>query len=597
VITDHRLPAAVFDSLAQGDGDAGAMLRICRIQRDKHLTLLAGIISSAAACDDEHEVTAFMAACELRDQVLMGKDADSWLFGLPHMGAWIHDCQLKSETASSPDLGYFACLVAAAAVRVGFRFELEVPVRDGRILLPGLGSMEISSETDWITMRCDGRQVTAGDQFQAHWRHLVPDNGRRTHVPHWSGTPVLQATAGMLTWDVLLETRDKYLDCFTHQMWMDLPASQLRNWRHRFQLAWMILVEHHRWAAEPMADTISAIVPLWLESENDLVSATTPAAFGAIATSWPPDPVTMAETLVHEFQHVKLGGLMDMVPLVKSTKNRGSAEKSVYAPWRLDPRPAGSLLQGAYAFLGIMRFWGAQRKAELDPDSILRAQAQFTLWRMSIECAFRTMIRARCLTPTGLRFVRQLYAWERDLIYDPIPLDAQEMAAEAALDHQLTWQLKHVGIEAAGVQRLAAAYLRNEAYSAQAPPATWIGRDIRILSQTADNRSRLLTTRFLAPARFRELCQKGKILADEADVFLVGRKTRLAIKGYREQITRSPEQRPEAWIGLALALHQLAESPFKPAFGARITLLFDLYYCLSAQGERRDPLELARWLR
>ena len=36
-----------------------------------------------------------------------------------------------------------------------------------------------------------------------------------------------------------------------------------------------------------------------------------PAAFGAIATSWPPDPVTLAETLVHEFQHVKLCGLLD----------------------------------------------------------------------------------------------------------------------------------------------------------------------------------------------------------------------------------------------------------------------------------------------
>ena len=47
------------------------------------------------------------------------------------------------------------------------------------------------------------------------------------------------------------------------------------------------------------------------------MSATTPAAFGAIATSWPPDGVTLAETLVHEFQHVKLGVLLDLVPLVE----------------------------------------------------------------------------------------------------------------------------------------------------------------------------------------------------------------------------------------------------------------------------------------
>ena len=76
----------------------------------------------------------------------------------------------------------------------------------------------------------------------------------------------------------------------------------------------------------------------------------------------------MAETLVHEFQHVKLCGLLDMVPLAAS-----GAEK-VYAPWRQDPRPAGGLLQGIYAHLGIVRFWQSQRQAETDPDGILRAQ-------------------------------------------------------------------------------------------------------------------------------------------------------------------------------------------------------------------------------
>ena len=33
------------------------------------------------------------------------------------------------------------------------------------------------------------------------------------------------------------------------------------------------------------------MVPLTPRSYTDLVSATTPAAFGAFATSWPPDPV------------------------------------------------------------------------------------------------------------------------------------------------------------------------------------------------------------------------------------------------------------------------------------------------------------------
>src|ERR1700678_3819164 len=60
---------------------------------------------------------------------------------------------------------------------------------------------------------------------------------------------------------------------------------------------------------------VSVIVPL-VADDNDLDSATTPSAFGAIAASFPPSPVIMAETLVHEFQHLKLCALMNIVPLI-----------------------------------------------------------------------------------------------------------------------------------------------------------------------------------------------------------------------------------------------------------------------------------------
>ena len=155
-------------------------------------------------------------------------------------------------------------------------------------------------------------------------------------------------------------------------------------------------------AAESIAVGVPVIVPLRTQLESDLVSATTPAAFGAVATSWPPDPVTLAETLVHEFQHVKLGALMDMISLTKS------GGPKVYAPWRSDPRPAAGLLQGVYAHLGIARFWAAERNAETEPDAILRAQAQCARWQPAIDLATRTLIDTDCLTPAGLRFTHWL---------------------------------------------------------------------------------------------------------------------------------------------------------------------------------------------
>jgi hypothetical protein len=327
------------------------------------------------------------------------------------------------------------------------------------------------------------------------------------------------------------------------------------------------------------------IVPLTPHCETDLVSVTTPAAFGAIATSWPPDPVTMAETLVHEGQHVKLCGLLDMVPLVTSGGER------VYAPWRQDPRPAGGLLQGVYAHLGIARFWNAQRHAETDPDDILRAQVHFARWRSMIDQAAQTLLRTDCLTPAGVRFVDLLRVQGQRLETEPLPGDAREIAGQAALDHRLTWQLRHLAVDAAEVAMLAAACRRGESARELARPATWIEADTRKVEATV--RSRLLSMRYLAPARYRELCADGVLTLSEADALLVNGSAAAAVRAYCDQITGSADPRPDAWIGLALALDQLPSSPLREVFATDLALMFEVHGCL---GARSDPLDLAGWL-
>ena len=167
---------------------------------------------------------------------------------------------------------------------------------------------------------------------------LVPDDGSGGAAPHWRGTPLVRAVADGQTWEVLLETADRYLDRYTLPMLTVMTEAEVTNWRQRIQAAWELLVRHHEWAAGPIAEGVAVIVPL--VPRSDLDSATSPAAFGAIATSLPPSPVSMAETLVHEFQHIKLCGLMDMLPLIEPSDERG------YAPWRDDPRPMGGHLAG-----------------------------------------------------------------------------------------------------------------------------------------------------------------------------------------------------------------------------------------------------------
>ena len=299
----------------------------------------------------------------------------------------------------------------------------------------------------------------------------------------WSGTPVIRAAGGGLAWTLLLETGDPYLDRYTLPMRTAMPADEVADWRKRIRPAWQIVADRHRWAAEPMAEVISAIVPLTPRSDTDLVSATSPAAYGAIATSWPPDEVTLAETLVHEFQHVKLCGLLDMVPLA------GSGGQRVYAPWRQDPRPASGLLQGIYAHLGIVRFWQAQRHAETDPDGLLRAQVLFARWRPTIGETVQTLLETGSLTPAGVRFAERLRA-RTQLMSVPVPAQAAQIAAEVALDtgspgSSATWR----PIAGGG---LADAYRRGDRARAG---LTWMQEDVRKVDSGL--RSRLLNLRYL----------------------------------------------------------------------------------------------------
>jgi len=583
-ITNYPLPEAAFIELADGGGSPATMRRLGEAQRSKHLMLLHAI--AEAATGPGPGPAAFRVGYEQLARIQeAAPGAAAWLLSQPHLGGWVHDTLIHLDQGTAADFGHFACLVAAAAIRAGLPVDLAVPVRDGRVRLPGLGSLLVASEKSWVRLRGDGERVTAGDEFAAEARLLVPDDGTGAGVAGWSGTPAVHAVGGGPAWTLLLETGDPYLDRYTLSMRTAMPADEVADWRERVRSAWQIVAGRHRWAAEPMADVISVIIPLTPRSDTDLVSATTPAAYGAIATSWPPDEVTLAETLVHEFQHVKLCGLLDMVPLA------ASGDQRVYTPWRQDPRPAGGLLQGIYAHLGIARFWQAQQHAETDPDGLLRAQVLFARWRPAIGETVQTLLETGSLTPAGVRFAERLRAQGQQLMSAPVPAQAAQIAAEVALDHRLTWQLRHVSADAADVAGLADTYRRGEPFRAGA--RTWVQEDVRKVDSSL--RSRLLNLRYLEPARYRSLCADGVLPLGEADRLLLERSSEAAVQAYRTRIADSADPQPDAWIGLALALHQLPPSPPQAALATRLVQMAEVHARLAGSGFRTDPLDLASW--
>ena len=130
-----------------------------------------------------------------------------------------------------------------------------------------------------------------------------------------------------------------------------LGAREAARWARAIEQGWHLLAADHPAVATEVAAVISVIVPLsW--SVHGPLSSSSPETFGAIAMSEPPDPSTCAVTFSHEVQHLKLCALLDIVSLTMPDDGR-----RYYAPWREDPRPVSGLLQGAYAYLGVTRFW------------------------------------------------------------------------------------------------------------------------------------------------------------------------------------------------------------------------------------------------
>ena len=586
MITTHSLSAGSFSELAEGTGDRVVVRELREAQLSKHMMLLHVVAGAAAGIDPQTpETDAFSAGYQLLSQVQAADPAVvARLLGLPHIGSWAHDCLACLDNGSPPDFGYLAAAAVSAAIQAGLRFEVDVPVRGGRVPLPGLGCLAVPGADEWVRLSSDGARLQAGEHIEVACAALIPDADSVPATPHWEGTPLVRAEADGQSWEVLLEIADRYLDRYALPMLTILPPAEVANWRQRIQSAWELLVRQHGWAAGSIGEGVSVLVPL--VPRSDLDSATSPAAFGAIATSLPPSVVSMAETLIHEFQHNKLSGLMDMLPLIEPSGERG------YAPWREDPRPMAGLLQGVYAFAGIVHFWDVQRHIKTAPDDVLRANVLYERWRLTIEFVTDTLLGHEVLTPTGVSFVTALRERGRRGESGPVPAEAIEIAREVALDNWLTWQLRHTALDAAGVAGLAAAFRRGEPSGRQQLPAAWIDDDTRKIDSMT--RSRLLNLRYQEPQRYRELTAEEIPELAAADVHLIRGDASAAVAAYREGLVAEPD--PVAWIGLALAVHRLPADPARPVLTEQLPLLFELHACLAGQGVHADPLDVVAWL-
>src|SRR5579872_3185133 len=183
--------------LARGEGDPELVGNLREAQHSKHLMLLHAIAEAVNAADPAApEVAAFKSGYKLLAAVqATDPGAVAWLLRLPHIGGWAHDCLLGTSWERSVDFSYLACAAAAAAIRAGVEFELDIPIHKGQVLLPGLGFFRDVGTDGWIRLACDGERLSVGQLIRAPRADVTPDDGSGSTIPHWQGTPLVRTVA------------------------------------------------------------------------------------------------------------------------------------------------------------------------------------------------------------------------------------------------------------------------------------------------------------------------------------------------------------------------------------------------------------------
>ncbi|MFF6791168.1 HEXXH motif domain-containing protein [Streptomyces filamentosus] len=579
----HLVPSAHFDALAAGRGGPETIRFLRTTEHSRRLLLLRALLDTTAATPGAlgplpsvDEAWRVLAAAQER-----APEEFRELLLHPHVGVWLgHGLRRLHRTAwgDGPlwtDLGHLHAVCAVAALRAGLPLRTTVPLRDGAAAFPTLGLARLPGRPRWGTAEV---VVEAGGlTVEPHRERVRPPAARGGTAPGWLGLHRLTARAAGRPVECRLDDVDPYRDLGEPLPPDRLGPAETARWQDRFARGLTVLEEADPEMAAALAEGLRSLTAVPPVPGGPVLSASSGDAFGGVLTSLPPDPVSFAVTLVHEFQHTKLGALLHLLTL-----ERDGGEERHHAPWRDDPRPLGGLLQGAYAFLGITDFWS--RHLERAPaDRRAAAEFEFALGRRQTGEAVRTLAADPALTGHGRRFVAgmaaRLAAWETGPRIRP---GADALAAFAATDHRTEWRIRHLAPAPDDVRALA------RAFAAGAPPVPRTAAPAVVPNPAlpwSHARTRLIR-------RLLTASPDGGPEPSAADRALVAGDPSAA-DAYVRLLAGDPES-PESWTGLVLSLATTSRTA-RPLLH-HPELLRPLHRELRALGVPPDPARLAHWL-
>jgi uncharacterized protein len=415
----RTFPTAEFDALAAGYGDRSAVRHLIEAGRSEQRTLLRLLRNEVHGPGNKLFLAGWRLIVALDKS---DRPAVDEVLGHPYVRAWAEQClrAVVRADAGSPaqpteaaNTGHLAAIAAAAAIRARAVAEIDVPASGGHIHLPTLGRLRVGSvETATV--------ATDSGAFQVHatsgtWR---VDQSAADAVPEWE--PVRELRVGRLS--VRLEDTDPYRDRHQWPAAPRLSAENVAAWQEQVAVAWDLIQRDYPGYAAGIETGLSTIMPLANDVPGRQISASARPAFGAIGAALPASGEILALLLIHEFQHVKLGAILDQLDLCEAIPGQ-----RFHVLWRDDARTIEQVLQGTYAHIGVTDYWRTRRH-RVGGEAGAKAVQQFARWRIATVEAIETLASTYALTDAGERFVARMRATVEPWLDEPV----DDAAAEAA---------------------------------------------------------------------------------------------------------------------------------------------------------------------
>lgn len=375
------LSGTAFDELAAGEGGTAALGQL-KSQQD---VIVRALVAAAAAelTDASAATDAWAVLAELHREA---PDAVADVFGHPYVRSWA----VGVLSGSIRDPEHLSRIAAAAAVRSGRSMEVAVPVTDGRVQLPALGTLRIDVSASGVAQLTTGPETnTVRFGGTVHKVTLDP------FAPADRWRPVQRVVLD--SWTTLLDDDDPYRDVFGFPVegWLSRTASDA--WLRSLSGAWRMLSGDAPEQAAGIQTVLRVVTPLQMDQAGKLRSAAARHAFGAVGVAQA-SPNVLSVLLIHEYQHNKLAALLDLCDMF----DRNDPVRIAVA-WRPDRRPLEGALHGAYAHLGMAALWRTRTAVPWAGQA--RAGELFRLYRDWTQDAVEKIKDTGALLPIGERFI------------------------------------------------------------------------------------------------------------------------------------------------------------------------------------------------